>query len=244
MDVVLVPGLWLDASTWSEVAMRLSAAGHRPHPLTLRGFSSRTADRQGMMLADHVAEIVDTVDRSDGPVVIVGHAEACGLVHAAVNRRPELIRRAIHVGGLPSADGTRVLSGFAVDPEGTPTGTAGHRVLDPALAALYRRVKENAAQAFDAVQHLTDNRRFDVPTTVVATEYRTEDVRRWMQAGIDPARELTRLTDLTLVDLPSGRWPQMERADELARLIVDQTGLTLTVPTIPTAIIHPVAADS
>ncbi|QIG40041.1 alpha/beta hydrolase [Microbacterium sp. 4R-513] len=244
LDVILVPGLWLDGSTWTDVADRLAAAGHSPHPLTLRGLASRTSDRRGIMLADHVAEIVDVIDRADGAVVLVGHAEACGLVHAAVNRRPERIARVIHVGGFPSADGTRVLSASAIDLRTKPVDVVVRDLTDPVLQARYQRISENGAQAIDSVQRLTDERRYSVPTTIVATEYRVDDVLRWVRVGVDLTRELRRMTDLTLVDLPSGRWPQMERADELARLILEQTAPQLTFPTVPTPTIAPATAST
>ena len=240
MDVILVPGLWLDGSTWSDVAERLVAAGHRTHPLTLRGLASRTSDRHGIMLADHVAEIVDVIDRCDASVALVGHGEACGLVHAAVNRRPERIARAIHIGGFPSADGTRVLSSISVAPQHADAG-----VVDAALTARHERIAKNGAQSFDSVQRLTDPRRYDVPTTVVATEERVDDVVRWMRAGRDLTRELTLMSNLTLVDLPSGRWPQIERPDDLAKLLIDQTGLlTVTFPSVPTLETPPVSTDA
>ena len=220
MDVILVPGLWLDASSWQDVADRLSAAGHTPHALTLRGLDSRSADRRGSMMADHVAEIVSAIDRCGGPVVLVGHAESCGLVHAALTRRPDRVAHAVHVGGLPSADGTHVLSGFAVDARGTTTHTAGYRAVDAALASLHRRMTENSAHVLDQVQGLRDPRRFDVPVTVVATEFTADDVRRWWAAGIDPARELPRLRQVSIVDLPSGRWPQIERPADLSRILL------------------------
>lgn len=221
MDIVLVPGLWLDATSWQDVESRLSAAGHRPLALTLRGFESRSANRSGIMLADHVAEIVSAIDRSDGPVVLVGHAESCGLVHAAVNRRPESIARAVYVGGLPSADGAGVLSGFTADSGGRPTHTGGQRVIDAGLASLFYRMTENASHVLDGVQRLTDARRYDVPVTVVATEFSTDDVRRWMSLAIDPARELAQIPDVTLVDLPSGRWTQMERPNDLSDVLLE-----------------------
>jgi len=212
MDVILVPGLWLDASSWHAVGDRLAAAGHRPRALTLRGLSSRTADRTGVMLADHVAQIVGEIDRAAGPVVLVGHAEACGLVHAAVNRRPDRVAHAVHVGGFPSADGTCVLTGCAPAPRIDP-------LADPGLAALRARVEENGTRSLDALQRLTDERRFDVPATVIATEFRAADVRRWMAADVDPARELRRIRRVTLVDLPSGRWPQIERSEQLSAVL-------------------------
>ena len=220
MDVILVPGLWMGASAWHDVARLLKDAGHVPHALTLRGLDSRTADRSGTMLADHVAEIVGAIDRCAGKVVLVGHAESCGLIHAALNRRVDRVAAAVYVGGLPSADGAHVLSGFTLDARGTTTHTAGYRAVDPSLAEWHDRVRENTAHLLDQVQKLGDERRLAVPVTVVATEYTADDVRRWAAANIDPARELALLRDVTLVDLPSGRWPQIERPDEVARVIL------------------------
>ncbi|WP_127819209.1 alpha/beta fold hydrolase [Microbacterium sp. CPCC 204701] len=226
MDVILVPGLWMGASAWHDVARLLKAAGHSPHPLTLRGLDSRTADRSGTMLADHVAEIVGAIDRCAGSVVLVGHAEACGLVHAALNRRVERVAAAVYVGGLPSADGAHVLSGFTLDARGTTTNTAGYRVVDPSLSEWHDRVRENSAHVLDQVQKLADQRRLGIPVTVVATEFTADDVRRWLAANIDPAREVALMSDVTLVDLPSGRWPQIERPDEVARVILDALPVT------------------
>jgi pimeloyl-ACP methyl ester carboxylesterase len=217
VEVILVPGLWLDASSWHDVGDRLAAAGHAPRALTLRGLSSRTADRTGIMLADHVAEIVGAIDRSPDPVALVGHAEACGLVHAAVNRRPDRVAHAVYVGGFPSADGTCVLTGCPP----VPHLRTQPRFDDAALATLHERAEENGTRAVDSLQRLTDPRRFDVPATVIATEFRASDVRRWMDAGIDPARELARLRSVRLLDLPCGRWPQIERGDALARLLLE-----------------------
>ncbi|TFV84438.1 alpha/beta hydrolase [Microbacterium sp. dk485] len=230
MDVILVPGLWLDASSWADVSELLAAAGHRPSALTLQGLHSRTANRNGIWLADHVAAIVAAIDQCEGKVVVVGHAEACGLVHAAVSQRPDGVACAIHVGGFPSADGARVLSGFTVDARGVTTHTAGLSAVDPGLGGLHRRMSENASHVLDAVQRLTDDRRFAVPATVVATEFTTDDVRRWVAAGIDPVRELARISDLTLVDLPSGRWPQIERPRDLAEVLLAQLALPRAEP--------------
>jgi len=216
VHVILVPGLWLDASSWRDVAARLSAAGHSPHPVTLRGLQSRTADRSGMMLADHVAEIVTAIEACGEPVMVVGHAEACGLVHAAVNRVPDRIARACHIGGLPSGDGAYVLTGCGPDAAGDRESAD-----DPALSAVYARMRDNDTRVVDAVQRLTDERRFDVPVTVIATEFTADDVRRWMREDVHPARELARIRDVTIVDLPSGRWPQIEHGAALSRILLD-----------------------
>jgi len=48
---------------------------------------------------------------------------------------------------------------------------------------------------------------------------------------LDPARELRRIRSVDLVDLPSGRWPQIERGEPLARLLLD----VLPAPAVPPA---------
>jgi len=220
VEVVLVPGLWLDASSWHEVATRLRAVGHSVHTLTLRGLESRNADRSGIMMADHVAEIATAVEQCGGPVALVGHGESGGLVHAVVNRVPDRVARAIYVGGFPSADGTQVLSGFTIEALLGSTGDDDRATEDAALKALVRRASETSARVLDAVQRVANPRRFDVPVTVIATEFSAEDVRRWMAHDVDPARELARMSTIEFVDLPAGHWPHMERVDDLVDVLL------------------------
>ena len=77
MDIVLIPGLWLDASSWDEVIPSLRQAGHRTHPLTLPGMESKDADRSKITLRDHVdvvVEVIDSLDATDGQLALVGHS--------------------------------------------------------------------------------------------------------------------------------------------------------------------------
>jgi pimeloyl-ACP methyl ester carboxylesterase len=58
MDVILIPGFWLDGSSWDEVRSALDQAAHRVRALTLPGLSSADADRAGIRLRDHVDAVV------------------------------------------------------------------------------------------------------------------------------------------------------------------------------------------
>jgi len=58
MDVILIPGFWLDASSWNEVTPALEAAGHRVHAVTLPGLESADAPRAGIGLDHHVEAVV------------------------------------------------------------------------------------------------------------------------------------------------------------------------------------------
>ena len=74
MDIILVPGFWLDASSWEEVTPPLTAAGHQVHPLTLPGLESADAPRAGIGLRTHIDAVVATIDAFEAPVVLVGHS--------------------------------------------------------------------------------------------------------------------------------------------------------------------------
>ena len=56
--------------------------------------------------------------------------------------------------------------------------------------------------------------------TVIACEFTTDLLREWMTAGIPYVAELARITDVELVDLPTGHWPQFTRPNELAAAIL------------------------
>ena len=71
MDVILIPGFRLDASSWQGVTPVIEEAGHRVHPVTLPGLESVDADRSGIGLRDHIDAVVRLVDRFDEPVVLV-----------------------------------------------------------------------------------------------------------------------------------------------------------------------------
>src|SRR4051794_32846852 len=108
MDIILIPGFWLDGSSWDEVVPTLEEAGHRTHPLTLPGMESRDADRSAITLRDHVDAVVaaiDSLDPADGGVVLVGHSGGGAIAHAAVDARPDRVARVVYVDSGPLGDG-------------------------------------------------------------------------------------------------------------------------------------------
>ena len=108
MDVILIPGFWLDASSWSEVTPDLEAAGHRLHPVTLPGLESVDAKRAGLGLDDHVEAVVRLVDGIGGPVVLVGHSGGGTVAQAVSDLRPDRIARIIYVDAAPMGDGSPI----------------------------------------------------------------------------------------------------------------------------------------
>ncbi len=69
-------------------------------------------------------------------------------------------------------------------------------------------------------QVLSDDRRYDVPVTVIACQFSAEMLRGWMAEGHPYVSELAKVTNVELVDLPTGHWPQFTRPRELATAIL------------------------
>ena len=105
MNLILIPGFWLDGASWDDVAEPLRAAGHTVHALTLPGKESREADRAGISLRDHVDAVVAVVDSLPPGVILVGHSGGGGIAHAVVDARPEAVARVVYVDSIPLGDG-------------------------------------------------------------------------------------------------------------------------------------------
>ena len=87
VDIILIPGFWLDGSSWDEVRPALERAGHRVRALTLPGLESADAGRDAIHLRDHVDAVVAAVDESSEPVVLVGHSGGGAIAHRGRRRQ-------------------------------------------------------------------------------------------------------------------------------------------------------------
>jgi pimeloyl-ACP methyl ester carboxylesterase len=227
MDIILVPGFWLDASSWAAVTPALTESGHRVHPLTLPGLESVNARRAGVGLRDHVAAVVAAIDTLDGPVVLVGHSGGGAIVHGAVDERPDRVIRAIYVDSTPLAAGVAINDELPGGDDDIPLPDWG--VFDDAdlidmtddIRARFRAmaVPEPRGVAVE-IQELHDERRYDVPVTMICCEFRSIDVPAWIEAGYPQASELGRIREVDYVDLPTGHWPQFTRPVDLGAVIL------------------------
>lgn len=229
MDIVLIPGFWLDGSSWSDVVPVLEDAGHRAHPLTLPGME-RDADRSRITLRDQVEAVVAVVaGLDDGPVVLVGHSGGGAVAHAVADARPDRIARVVYAASEPLRHGEIINDGFAAEngeiplPDWSEFGDEELAGLDDGLRASFReRAIPTPVGVATGPQQLSDERRYDVPVTVIACEFPGEKLREWMAAG--HLEELARIREVDVVDLPTGHWPQFTRPQELGRAIVDAVG--------------------
>lgn len=221
MDILLIAGLWLDASVWDEVVPELQALGHRAVPLTLpgQGDGSRSAT-----LDDQVAAVLAAVDTASERPMVVGHSAACTLAWLAADARPEKVAKVALIGGFPAADGERYADIF--EPKDGVMPFPGWGPFEgPDSADLDEEARRSIAAAAIPVPEavtkgmvrLANERRFDVPVVLLCPEFTPAQAQEWIDAGDVP--ELSKVKHLDFVDIDSGHWPMVSKPIELARLL-------------------------
>lgn len=227
----MIPGFWLDGSSWDPVASVLRGAGHAVHTPTLPGLESVDADRRGIGLRDHVNAILDLIDASDSRVVLVGHSGGGAIAHAAVDARPDRIEQVVYVDCGPLGHGSAISDEFPAvgDEIPLPDWSAFEDEdlvdLDDDLRARFRAsaIPQPAGVATEP-QTLSDDRRYDVPATVIACEFSSSMLQQLIAEHHPYTAELARVRSVTYVDLPTGHWPQFTKPQELATAILTAIG--------------------
>ena len=130
MDIVLIAGLWLDASVWDNVAAQLEARGHRAVPVTLPGQGDGNASAT---LADQVATVVAAVRLADQRRYDVPVAVVCP------EFTPAQAREWIGHGEVPELTKSKNVSFLNID--------SGHWPMISAPAELARLLAQAAEQA-------------------------------------------------------------------------------------------------
>jgi pimeloyl-ACP methyl ester carboxylesterase len=223
--IILVPGFWLGAWAWDEVAGALRSDGHDVTALTLPGLRSIYEDRSGIGLSDHVDAICEAVTAAGAPVVLAVHSGAGGAGYAASDRIPDRIAAMVYVDSGPATG--------AMDPdfEGpefplhTPEKLAEEENLDGLTeeqleAFQLRAVPEPAGILRDAPE-LTNDARLDIPTTAIATGFTSDEYKQAIEQGQSWLGGFAELRNVTWVDLPTSHWPMWSRPQELAEIIGD-----------------------
>jgi pimeloyl-ACP methyl ester carboxylesterase len=230
MDIVLIPGLWLDGSSWDQVIPTVQQAGHRTYAITLPGMESQDADRSAITLRDHVDAVVamiDSLDPADGDVVLVGHSGGGAIAHAAVDVRPDRVARVVYVDSVPLGEGGVINDEFPTEngemplPDWSRFEAEELIDLDDELRTRFREhaIPSPAHVANDS-QQLFDERRYEVPITVISCESPGAVIRKLIEQGHPYVAELAKVRDVDYVDLPTGHWPQFTRPEELGRAIL------------------------
>jgi pimeloyl-ACP methyl ester carboxylesterase len=222
--IVLVPGFWLGAWAWDEVAEALRTDGHDVTALTLPGLESADTDRSRVTLADHVDAICEAVSSAGQPVVLAVHSATGFSGYAASDRIPERIAAMVYVDTAPGKG--------ALDPdfEGEELPLNWESIEEEEnLDGLSEEQKETFRQRAVPVPggilresvELTNEARRDIPSTIICTGFTAEQYKESAKEGYSFLAGLPELRNVTWVDLPTSHWPMWSRPQDIARIIGD-----------------------
>lgn len=232
MQIVLIPGFWLDGDSWAPITADLRAAGHTVHPLTLPGKRPGDTDLAGIGLRDHVDAVLEVVDRlaaddAAGPVVLVGHSGGGTIAWAVADARPARLARVVMVDSIPMPAGTCINDELASEGDAVPLPdwslfeAEDLTDLDDALRAHFRAIaKPEPVGVAHEPTRLDDEARFAVPVTIIACEFPAALVHQAIGNEREWAAEVASMQDLNIIELPTGHWPQFTKPAELAQSIL------------------------
>ena len=222
--IILVPGFWLGAWAWDEVADALRADGHDVTALTLPGLESAAADRSSITLSDHVDAICKAVQASGRPVVLAVHSGTGFSGYVASDRVPEQIAAMVYVDtapGIPPLDpdfegDEKPMSWEELSAEENLDGLSEEQL----ETFRQRAIPEPGGVLREGIE-LTNDARLDIPSTIVATGYTSDQYKDAMKEGYSWLGGLNEVRNITWVDLPTSHWPMWSRPKELAEIIGD-----------------------
>jgi pimeloyl-ACP methyl ester carboxylesterase len=223
--VVLVPGFWLGAWAWDEVAAALRDDGHQVTAVTLPGLESADADRSAITMSDHVDAICDAVRAAGAPVVLAVHSGTGASGYGASDKVPELIAAMVYVDSAPAKgamdpgfDGVELP---LPSPEELAEGENLDGLTEEQLETFRQRAVPEPGGVLREAAQLDNDVRRDIPSTVICTGALSDQVKAWAEEGYAWLAGLAELRDVTWVDLPTSHWPMWSRPRELAEIIGD-----------------------
>jgi pimeloyl-ACP methyl ester carboxylesterase len=220
-SIVLVPGWWLGAWAWDDVAARLRAEGHDVTALTLPGLDSLDADRSAITLDDHVRAICEAITAAEHPVVLAVHSGAAVPGYAASDRLPGQIAAMVYVDSLPAAG--PLMSDVAGSEKPLPgwddLGESLDGITEAQLGIFRERAVPQPAGPIRESAELSNDARLGVPSAVICTAFPSDQIQAAVADGAEWVADLADLRDVTYVDLPTSHWPMFSRPRELAQII-------------------------
>jgi pimeloyl-ACP methyl ester carboxylesterase len=222
--IILVPGFWLGAWAWDEVADALRGEGHDVTALTLPGLESADADRSAITMNDHVQAIVEALEAAASPAVLAVHSASGFSGYAASDRVPDRIAAMVYVdtapgiGALdPDFEGVeKPLVWEDIEAEENLDGlTEEHR------ETFRRRAVPVPGSLLREGVELTNDARRDIPSTLICTGFTAEQYQTYAREHPEWAflAGIPELRNATWIDLPTSHWPMWSKPRELARII-------------------------
>ena len=224
--IILVPGFWLGAWAWDEVAGLLRGEGLDVTPLTLPGLDSVDADRSAITAEDHTQAIADAVrsvhGRTGRRVVLAVHSGTGFSGYFASDRVPELIAHMAYVDTAPGvgAMNTEQDGDFPIPPlEELRQNENLDGLSDAQLATFYDRAVPEPGGILRTDVPVTNDARLDIPSTIIATGASAEQYQGWAKDGPTWLAGVNELHNLTWIDLPTSHWVMWSKPRELATIL-------------------------
>lgn len=225
MDIILIPGLWLDASSWEEVIPALEEAGHRAHPLTLPGLDSPASASSEIGIARWIAAAVNAVDAVSGDVVVVGHSGGGNVAWGVADARPERVRRVIFVDTVPPPPGSGISEFEIVD--GVVPFPGWDFFPDEDVNDLDESTRARTAPLTRSVPArvptdgiaLENPARYRVPVTLLMGGLDQASFEGMIDQWGTYTHEYRAIDDAEVVRIGSGHWPQFSVPERLGELL-------------------------
>lgn len=225
--IVLVPGFWLGAWAWDDVAALLRADGHDVTALTLPGLESVDSDRSGVTFDDHVEAICGAVSSFDRPAVLAVHSGSGTPGYVASDRVPEHLAAMVYVDTFPFSGPMDADFESVELPIPSRREIAQNESLeglsDAQLDTLWSRAVPEPGGILRGSAELTNAARLDIPTTMFCTSFLSDQIQEVLARGEDWLAGLAELRDVTYVDVPTSHWPMWSQPRELARVLAATT---------------------
>jgi pimeloyl-ACP methyl ester carboxylesterase len=224
--IILVPGFWLGAWAWDEVADILRADGHDVTALTLPGYESADTDRSSITFEDHVDAIVRAVEEASARPVLAVHSASGFSGYAASDRVPDRIAAMVYVDTAPGigsmdaefADAEKPMVWSEIEDEENLDGlTEEHK------ETFRQRALPVPGGVVKGSAELTNDARNDIASMLICTGFTAEQYQTYAREHPEWAflAGIPELRNTTWVDLPTSHWPMWSKPKELATIIGD-----------------------
>ncbi len=227
MRILLIPGFWLTGNSWATVQEILTTYGITADTIGLPGRGAHWPHRRDVGLTDQINAVVEWLDALSEPAVLVGHSAGGNIAYGAADQRPELVRHLMLVDTVPPTNG-HIVNDSLPEVEGeipfpgidffTPDDVRD--LVGDAAELLLSSVHPESARCAREPLTLTNAARLAIPATLIACEFTADQYWEWS----DNDDEI--IEDVSVIELPTGHWPQFTKPRELAHFIAD-TVLTL-----------------
>lgn len=231
MHYVLVPGAWMGAWAWSEVASRLQRNGQKAHPITLSGLHEND-DATGVRLATHVQDVLDYLrTHMLEKVVLVGHSYSGLVVGQVAAQVPGVVAHTVYVEAFLPVDGQSLLDVSGLDVEHERNLIAENAGLWPPPTR--EELSQQPLLTTDHVdflasrlighpgQTVTDpavvpRPLWSLPSTFIAGE-------NWLSGSMqmDLINSLRKAPTWTFKSIEGGHWPMLTMPDTLASHLLE-----------------------